>query len=147
MGIATTIKTVERNVTALHRAVYEATDGRLFGRVGLMPVVMLTTTGRKTGQRRTTMLAAPVRDGDRVVLVASRGGSPRHPEWYLNLRANPQVELTMRGTTTPMVARVASPAEKADLWPRITRTYPGYALYQLRTSREIPVVILEPAPA
>jgi deazaflavin-dependent oxidoreductase (nitroreductase family) len=90
------------------------------------------------------MLSSPLHEDGQVVLVASRGGAPRHPAWFLNLRDNPRVELTMRGRTRPMTARVATKSERDRLWPRIVRAYPGYALYQLRTSRQIPVVILEP---
>jgi deazaflavin-dependent oxidoreductase (nitroreductase family) len=143
-GMGAVIDGVERTVTGLHQAVFQASGGRLLGRVGLMPVVMLTTTGRKSGQPRTTMLSAPIHDDDRVVLVASRGGAPRHPAWYLNLQADPHVKITLGDTTRSMVARTATPLEKRDLWPTIVRAYPGYGLYQLRTKRDIPVVVLEP---
>jgi deazaflavin-dependent oxidoreductase (nitroreductase family) len=144
-GVGCLIDGVERTVTGLHEAVYRASGGRVLGRVGLMPVVMLTTTGRKSGEPRTTMLSAPVHQQDRVVLVASRGGAPHHPSWYLNLLADPQVQITVNGTTAEMLARTATPLEKRELWPQIVRTYPGYGLYQLRTKRDIPVVILTPA--
>jgi len=133
-----------RLVTGLHRTLYKASGGRLIGRGFGMPVVMLTTTGRKSGQRRTTMLTVPVQEGDRLVLVASYGGDDRHPAWFLNLREHPEVELTQGDTSTPMTARVATPEEKADLWPRIVAAYKGYGQYQERTDRDIPVVILEP---
>ncbi len=109
-----------------------------------MPVVMLHTTGRRSGKRRTTVLTTPIREDDRVVLVASYGGDDRHPQWFLNLRANPKVELTVDGRTRPMTARVASAEEKAELWPQVTKAYRGYAQYQTRTDRDIPLVILEP---
>lgn len=108
-----------------------------------MPVVELHTTGRTSGERRSAMLTAPVHDDGRYVLVASKGGDPRHPSWYLNLVADPEVELTIDGRTVPMHARTATPAERAELWPRITREYRGYAGYQRKTTREIPVVICE----
>ncbi|MGH2795079.1 MAG: nitroreductase family deazaflavin-dependent oxidoreductase, partial [Actinomycetota bacterium] len=110
-----------------------------------MPVLVLTTTGRKTGKRRTTMLTSPVQDGAKVVIVASYGGDDRHPTWFLNLRDNPAVEVTMRGSTRKMKAHVASIDEKARLWPKVTEKYSGYAAYQRRTDRDIPLVILEPA--
>lgn len=128
-----------------HRSVFEASNGRILGHIAGMPVLMLTTTGRKTGRRRTTMLTAPYIDGETVVLVASYGGDDRHPQWFLNLRDNPDVEVTMAGRTRRMRARVATPEERADLWPRTTRSYGGYAGYQKRTNREIPLVMLEPA--
>ena len=128
----------------IHRSVFEATNGRVFGKFFGMPVVMLTTTGRKTGKARTSMLTSPVRDGDRVVLVASWGGDHRHPKWYLNLRANPEVEATYDGKRRTMRARPASPEESAELWPRVIASYKGYGDYQTKTDREIPLVILEP---
>lgn len=133
--------------TGAHEAVFRASKGRFLGRAGGMPVVLLETTGRKSGQQRSTMLTAPVVDGERVVLVASFGGDARHPAWFLNLRDHPDVVVTMEGRTRPMRARVATAEEKAELWPRITSTYRGYAAYQRRTERDIPVVILEPRPA
>jgi len=133
-----------RLVTGLHRGLYKASGGRLFGKMAGMPVVMLTTTGRKSGERRTTMLTAPVQDGDKVVLVASKGGYDHHPAWFLNLEANPDVEASIGGRAKKMRARVASPEEKADLWPRVTSIYKGYAGYQKKTERDIPLVILEP---
>jgi deazaflavin-dependent oxidoreductase (nitroreductase family) len=119
-------------------------DGRLLNRFFGMPVVRLTTTGRKSGKQRATMLTTPVHDGDRVVLVASYGGDDRHPAWFLNLRANPDVQIIMLGRRRAMRARVATAEEKAELWPRIVAAYKGYGGYQQRTDRDIPVVILEP---
>ncbi len=110
-----------------------------------MPVVKLTTIGRKSGQRRDTMLTSPVRDGDRIVLVASNGGAEAHPAWYLNLLQDPHATATTSGRTREMIARTASAEEKAELWPRIVSAYQGYAGYQTKTDRNIPVVILEPA--
>jgi len=90
------------------------------------------------------MLSAPILAHDRVVLVASKGGDDRHPQWYLNLVAHPEVELRIRKATFRMRARTADPAEKSELWPTIVAAYPGYAGYQRRTERDIPVVICEP---
>ncbi len=89
------------------------------------------------------MLAAPIVDGDRVVLVASYGGDDRDPAWYLNLQANPEVRATTAGSTRTMSARVATDEEKAQLWPQTISRYQGYARYQKRTERRIPVVTLE----
>lgn len=133
-----------RVVTGAHRAVFRASGGRVLGRAGGMPVVLLTTTGRRSGKRRSTMLTAPVHDEARVVLVASYGGDRRHPAWFLNLRDDPDVELAMAGRERPMRARVASEAEKAALWPSIVAAYGGYDAYQRRAGRDIPVVVLEP---
>jgi deazaflavin-dependent oxidoreductase (nitroreductase family) len=133
-----------RGVTGLHSAVFRASNGRLLNKGMGMPVLELTTIGRKSGKRRTTMLTSPVRDGDVLVLVASYGGDDRHPAWFLNLRDNPDVEVTMGGETRLMHARAASADEKAELWPRVVTAYRGYAQYQTRTERDIPLVIVEP---
>lgn len=134
---------VARNLTGLHAAVFRASSGRIGGRIYGMPVVMLTTIGRKSGRRRTTMLTSPIVEDGRVVLVASYGGDDRHPTWFLNLRDNPEVEVVMSGKTSPMRARIASADEKAELWPRVVAAYRGYGGYQKRTDRDIPLVILE----
>jgi deazaflavin-dependent oxidoreductase (nitroreductase family) len=131
-------------VTGLHRLVYRTSNGRIANRGSGMPVLVLTTTGRKSGQRRSTMLTSPLQDGDRIMIVASKGGDDRNPDWFLNLRDNPAVEVTMEGETRPMTAHVADPAEKADLWPRIVADHDNYAGYQKKTDRDIPVVVLEP---
>ncbi len=132
-------------VTGAHEAVVRATNGRLLGRAGGMPVLILTTTGRKSAKPRSTVLTSPVHDDERVVLVASYGGDDRHPSWYLNLRDDPRVSVTMAGEERTMRARVADGDEKAALWPQIVGAYRGYAAYQSWTDRDIPVVILEPA--
>ena len=135
---------VVKIMNVVHRAALKATGGRLGKQVFGMRSVELHTTGRKSGQRRSVMLTSPIYEPDRIVLVASKGGDDRNPDWYTNLVANPDVEITERGETRPMRARTADPAEKAELWPRITEVYKGYAGYQKRTDREIPVVICEP---
>lgn len=129
--------------TSLHKTVLRATGGRLGGRAAGMPVVLLTTIGRRTGERRATVLTAPIREAGRMVLVASYGGDNRHPSWFMNLQQNPDVEVTVGGCTTAMRARVASSEEKAQLWPRVIGRYQGYERYQERSERDIPLVILE----
>lgn len=133
-----------RLVTGFHEAIFRISKGRFANRGFGMPVLVLTTPGRKSGKERTTMLTSPVQDGDAVVLVASYGGDDRHPQWFLNLRENPEVEITMEGSTRQLRARVASPEEKATLWPRVVAAYRGYGQYQKRTDRDIPLVICEP---
>ncbi|HCU96125.1 MAG TPA: nitroreductase family deazaflavin-dependent oxidoreductase [Actinobacteria bacterium] len=128
----------------VHRTIVHLTGGRVGGSAFGLPVIELHTVGRKSGQPRTTMLTAPVVDGDRVVLVASKGGDDRAPDWYRNLVAQPEIELTMAGQRRPMRARTASAEEKAALWPRVVAAYKGYAGYQRRTRRDIPLVICEP---
>jgi deazaflavin-dependent oxidoreductase (nitroreductase family) len=130
--------------TDVHRAIFDASKGRIFGKAFGMPVAELVTTGRRSGRKRSTMLAVPIVDSDRLVLVASFGGDDRHPAWYLNLQANPEVRATIAGSTRTMIARTATEEERAELWPRITSVFEGYARYQERTERPIPVVILEP---
>lgn len=129
-----------------HRAILRLSGGRVLGTAFGMPVVELRTIGRKTGQVRSTMLTSPVHDENRVVLVASKGGDDRHPQWYRNLTANPDVEIVMGGQTRRLRARTATVAEKAELWPQIVAAYKGYGGYQERTARDIPVVICEPRP-
>jgi deazaflavin-dependent oxidoreductase (nitroreductase family) len=131
-------------VNTIHRNVFLATNGRVFGKLMGMPALMLTTTGRKTGQERQSMLTTPVHDNDRIVIVASWGGDDRHPKWYLNLRENPDVEVVIDGRKRAMRAKVATPEEKTELWPQVVSTYKGYGQYQTRTEREIPLVILTP---
>ena len=133
-----------KTMSILHRAVLNASGGRLLASFGPIPVVELHTLGRSTGKRRTTMLTAPIHDRSRFVLIASKGGSDRNPQWYLNLVANPDVELTVHGRTQKMRARTADAAEKARLWPEVVAAYKGYEGYQQKTSRDIPVVICEP---
>ncbi len=138
-------RSAQRLFTGAHRQVFDLTKGRLAGKAFGMPVVKLTTKGRKSGQPRDTMLTTPLHDAGRIVLVASANGADQHPAWYLNLRRDPQVTATLEGRSRPMVARTASAEEKAELWPQIVAAYKGYAGYQTKTDRNIPVVILEPA--
>lgn len=112
---------------------------RLFGKGA--PTLLLTTIGRKSGKPRTTPVLY-LRDGEQLVIVASKGGMPHHPLWYLNLEANPQVTAEIDGKKTEMVARRADTAEKNRLWQRLVDMYPDYDVYQDRTDRDIPVVIL-----
>jgi deazaflavin-dependent oxidoreductase (nitroreductase family) len=95
--------------------------------------------------RTTPLLFLP--DGDRVVVVASQGGLPKNPQWYLNVRANPEVTVQVRGEVRPMRARTATPEERAVLWPRLVELYADFDSYQSWTDREIPVVVCEPVPA
>ncbi len=135
-----------KTMNAIHRGLLKISGGRLMARAGGMPVLELTTKGRKTGHARTVMLTSPVQEGDAFVVVASRGGDDQHPAWFLNLRDDPNVEVALAGKPKQaMRARVATPAERAELWPRVTAAYKGYANYQTKTDREIPLVLLESA--
>jgi deazaflavin-dependent oxidoreductase (nitroreductase family) len=135
-----------KTLNGLHKGALRITGGRWPATLRGMPAVELGTVGRRTGEARSSMLTSPLHDENRVVLVASRGGSDHHPAWYVNLTANPDVRVTMYGKTRPMRARTASPEEKAALWPEIVAVYPAYEGYQKRSSRDIPVVICEPPP-
>ena len=131
---------------AVHRTMMKVSGGRLGWSGYGMPVVELTTTGRKTGEPRTVLLTSPIQDGDTYVLVGSRGGTDTTPAWVHNIRANPEVELSTKDAPKrKMKAHVADAAERAELWPRITKDFKNYADYQKRTDREIPVVVVEPA--
>ena len=133
-----------KTMSRVHQAIVHLSGGSVLGSAFGMPVVELHTLGRKSGRPRSTMLTAPIVDGDTVLLVASKGGDDRDPDWYRNLMANPDVELTISGRRRPMRARPASPEEKAEVWPRVVAAYQGYASYQRRTERDIPLVICEP---
>jgi deazaflavin-dependent oxidoreductase (nitroreductase family) len=135
-----------KTMNAAHRAVLAISGGRAGWRASNMPVLELTTTGRKTGRSHTVMLTSPVQDGATLVVVASRGGDDRPPAWFLNLEANPDVEVSFGGKPKQhMRARIATADERPELWQRITADHKNYAGYQTKTSREIPVVLLEPA--
>jgi deazaflavin-dependent oxidoreductase (nitroreductase family) len=134
-------------MNGIHHGVLAVTGGRYPRKLLGMAAVELTTIGRKSGQPRKTMLTSPISDDSRVVLVASKGGDDRDPQWYRNLSANPDVEVTIDGSTRKMRARTATPDEKAALWPDIVAAYKGYDGYQKRAGREIPVIICEPRSA
>ncbi|GAS88061.1 nitroreductase family deazaflavin-dependent oxidoreductase [Mycolicibacterium brisbanense] len=126
-----------------HRFVLTVSGRRLLAQPFGMPLVELHTVGRKSGQPRSCYLTTPVHDSKRVVLVASKGGDDRHPDWYRNLQAHPDAELVINGERRKVHARTATPDERAELWPKIVASYQGYANYQKRTAREIPVVICD----
>jgi deazaflavin-dependent oxidoreductase (nitroreductase family) len=130
-----------------HRAVLRLSGGRIAGSAFGMPVVELRTVGRKSGLTRVTVLTSPIHDEDRVVLVASKGGDARDPQWYENLKVHPDVEVLINGRTIALRARTASVDEKATLWPQIVGVYKGYHGYQDKADRNIPVVICERRPA
>ena len=131
-----------RGLSALHRAIYSATGGRLGDRIAGMPVLLLTTVGRKTGKRRTSPLTYFEEDGA-IVLVASYGGRPHNPAWFENLIAAGEGEVTIGRESRQLRARRATADERERLWPRIVETYDGYATYQAKTAREIPLAIVE----
>jgi deazaflavin-dependent oxidoreductase (nitroreductase family) len=132
-----------RLLSRAHLGVQRLSGGRLGGRVAGMPVLLLTTTGRRSGRRRTTPLTF-FRSGPELVVVASNGGADRAPDWSLNLQHEPAAEVRIGARRIAVQAREASDEERERLWPTITGTYAGYARYERRTSRAIPLFILRP---
>ena len=131
-----------RVLGAVHNAVYRLTDGKVGGRVGKAPVLLLTVAGRKSGKRRTTPLLYG-RDGDNLVVIASVGGAPRHPAWYLNLQGQ-EAEVQVGRERKRVRARDAEGEERERLWAQMVAIYSPYESYQRKTERRIPVVVLEP---
>jgi deazaflavin-dependent oxidoreductase (nitroreductase family) len=129
---------------AEHIQRYRETDGEVGYLWNDAPTLLLTTTGRRSGEPRTSALIFG-RDGDDYLVVASMGGAPTHPAWYLNLTANPAAEIQVRADHIPVVARTASEDEKPRLWQIVTEVWPNYDVYQSRTERAIPVVVLSPS--
>jgi len=133
-----------KTMNAIHRGLLKISGGKAGWRVSDMPVLELTTIGRKSGEPRSVMLTSPIQEGTTLVVVASRGGDDNHPAWFLNLRANPQVEVAYQGKPArPMRARVADADERGRLWPLVVADHKNYAGYQTKTKREIPLVLLE----
>ena len=131
----------------VHQWLYEHSDGRIGASLGGRPMLLLRTVGRRTGQPRTSALLY-VRDGDAYVVIASKGGAPRHPGWFHNLTAQPDVEIQVGRERIPVRARVAEGKERSRLWARADEVNQGqYAEYQSRTNRVIPVVVLERMPS
>lgn len=135
---------VQREVVRLHALVYRLSGGRLGGRMMKSPVLVLTTTGRKTGKQRETPLLY-LADGPDYVIVASNGGAASHPAWYHNLTANLEAEVRLGNQSIAVRAEDVEGEEKRRLWDLLVRMYPSYADYQQKTDREIPVIKLRPA--
>lgn len=135
---------VFKTLNAIHGGLLAISGGNLGWTAGKMPVVELTTTGRKSGLERTCLLTSPWQDGDAMALIASAGGNDQHPAWFLNLRDEPNVTVRTKAGTQQMTARVAAGEERAQVWAATTARYENYADYQAKANREIPVVILEP---
>lgn len=130
-------------MNAVHRLILGVTRGRAGWTAGNMPVLELTTIGRKSGEPRSCLLTSPLQENGEIVIVASRGGDDHHPAWYLNLLETPQVQVSYKGAPHKiMTARTANSEERARMWPIVAGAYKGYAGYQEKTSREIPLIIL-----
>lgn len=123
---------------------YRATGGRVGGSMNRVPVLLLTTTGRKSGKERTVPLVY-IRDGSAYVITASAGGADKHPGWFFNVSSNPNVTIQVKDQQIKARAEVASPQKKSELWSQLLKVAPSFASYQRRTSRDIPMVILRPA--
>src|SRR3990172_12850339 len=134
---------IGRLLWQMHRWIYRRTGGRVGGRLAGMPVMMLTTRGRRSGMLRTVALTY-LPDGQNFVVIASKGGARRHPDWYANLRVRPHGAILAARRVLRVTARDAVGQERERLWARAVAAYRGYASYQMRTLRRIPVVILEP---
>ncbi len=137
-------KWILKTMVAVNVFFYRLTNGKFMGRLKGSPICLVTMTGRKSG-RSITMPLMYTPHGDDVLIVASLGGAPKHPVWYHNLVANPDVTIQDGARVRRMRARQASPAEKGELWPVCVASYPAFAEYQTKTDRDIPVMICEPA--
>jgi F420H(2)-dependent quinone reductase len=129
--------------SAFHRVLFETTNGVLGRRLVGNDMLLLTTHGRRTGEAHTVPLLY-LREGERLLVIASYGGRDRHPQWYLNLLADPSVSARIGRRNVALTARTASPSEREVWWPKVVAAYGDYAVYQQRTERKIPVVALEP---
>jgi deazaflavin-dependent oxidoreductase (nitroreductase family) len=130
-------------MSSFHRVLYRGTRGAIGRRLVDNDMCLLTTTGRRSGNQHTVPLLY-LRDGERLVVIASWGGRDEHPHWYLNLQAKPTADVQVFGDRWPVVATTAPPDERAIWWPKVLDAYDGYAAYESRTDREIPVVFLDP---
>ena len=137
-------KFITKWMSRINTFVYKKTDGKVGGKLPKgAPVALLTTTGRKTGEPRVSPLLY-LRDGDRVILVASQGGAAKNPMWYLNLKANPKVSVQIKDEVLNLTARDATEAERTEYWPKLVEMYSSFDDYQSWTDRVIPVVICDP---
>jgi deazaflavin-dependent oxidoreductase (nitroreductase family) len=126
-----------------HRWIYRVSGGRLGGRIGRLPVLLLTTRGRRSGLPRSAALTY-LQEGRAYIVIASNAGEASHPAWWLNLMARPEAVIRVGRSEIPVAAREASASERDALWRRIVAAEPSYGRYQERTSRRIPIVVLEP---
>ena len=129
--------------SAVHALLYRLTRGLVGRRLADNDILLLTTSGYRSGEDHTVPLLY-LHDDDRYIVIASYGGRPHHPTWYENLLAQPEVAVQVRSSRRSMVARTATPDEREQWWPQVVAAYHGYADYQSRTDRKIPIVFLEP---
>jgi deazaflavin-dependent oxidoreductase (nitroreductase family) len=144
LDVADRIWPLLRRVMGGHTAIYRATDGRIGHRFpGVPQMLLLDHVGAKSGAQRTSPLVYG-RDGENIILVASKGGNPKNPAWYHNLRANPDTTVQIGADRIPVHARVASDEERDRLWSLMVGVYGGYEAYRKRTTRKIPLIVLQP---
>jgi deazaflavin-dependent oxidoreductase (nitroreductase family) len=136
-------KTLTQGFLGIHRTLYRVTKGKVGGAMGSMQLLLLTTTGRKTGKERTWPLAF-FRDGENMIIVGSNGGQPRDPAWCYNLRSNPITTVQVGADTIKVRAEQANAEESERLWPLIIAQAANFAEYRKKTTREIPLMILHP---
>lgn len=129
----------------MNTPLYRLSGGRVFGKVGQAPVLLLTTTGRKSGRKRTAPICY-LSDGERLIVIGSNAGNDRAPAWALNLEANPDAEVEIGRRRRPVRARVTEGEERTELWRRCNDQYAGFDDYDARTGRDIAVFVLEPTP-
>ena len=141
--LARKLDPVARWFNKIHQAVFLASKGRVGGRMMGVDLVALSTTGRKSGERRTSMLGAPIIEDDMVILVASYAAGPTNPQWYFNLLADPEVEIVVKGRTRKMIAHEAEGSERSDIWARVAAQEKNFDKFQARTQRRFPVIVLE----
>lgn len=122
---------------------YNVSGGRIGGKLGKLPVLLLTTTGRKSGKQRTLPLNY-IMDGAAYIITASAAGADRHPGWFFNIRSDPQATIKVKDKQIKVTAEIAGPEKKSELWAQLVAIAPNFAGYQKRTSRDIPMVILHP---
>jgi deazaflavin-dependent oxidoreductase (nitroreductase family) len=129
--------------TIVHSGIYRATGGKLLGRMGQSPILLLNSVGRKSGKKCATPLLYVV-DGEGFVIIASQGGTPSHPAWYLNLKANPDATVEVGDRKVRVWAEEEGGEENERLWQKMAEMYPTYDDYQKKTKREIPLLVLQP---
>ncbi len=136
-------KTLMHTIGVIHRGLYRLTNGSIGAKLGGRPMVLLTTTGRKSGKQRTIPLQYMM-DGENIIVVASNGGNVNQPAWWHNIKANADVTVQVGKKTMRARAETANDEERARLWPILVEYYPGYQGYEDETERTVPVVILRP---
>jgi deazaflavin-dependent oxidoreductase (nitroreductase family) len=137
------LKLLFKAINRTHIFLYRLTGGRMGGQMQTLSILLLTTTGRRSDKPRTVPLAY-LRDASAYVIIASNAGLPQHPVWFLNLESRPEATIQVQKRQLPVKAETANPEKRRELWARLLEVAPGYANYQKRTSRDIPMVILHP---